>query len=83
VAALVAALDDLGFDPAVAEGDDVANIAFTHCPYRELAEAHPDLVCNLHRGLIEGFVAERGDAAVESFGTIVDRDPCQVQLALG
>ena len=81
VAALVAALDDLGFDPAMGGDDDAARIVFTHCPYRELAEAHPELICNLHRGLIEGFVAERGDAEVTGFGTLVDRDPCQVELA--
>jgi predicted ArsR family transcriptional regulator len=81
VSALVAALDDLGFDPAVGGDDEAATIVFTHCPYRELAEAHPDLVCNLHRGLIEGFVAARGDAEVTGFGTLVDREPCQVELA--
>ena len=80
--ALTRALDELGFDPAMADNGELATIAFTHCPYRELAEAHPELVCHLHRGLIEGFVAERGDAEVTSFGTLVDREPCQVQLAL-
>jgi predicted ArsR family transcriptional regulator len=80
VSALVAALDALGFDPAVGGDDEAATIVFTHCPYRELAEAHPELVCNLHRGLIEGFVAERGDAEVAGFGTLVDREPCQVEL---
>jgi predicted ArsR family transcriptional regulator len=80
VSALVAALDDLGFDPAVGGDDEAATVVFTHCPYRELAEAYPDLVCNLHRGLIEGFVAARGDTEVAAFGTLVDREPCQVEL---
>ena len=35
-----------------------ATVAFTHCPFRDLAETHPELVCSLHRGLVEGFVAE-------------------------
>ena len=80
--ALTRALDELGFDPAVASDGDLATIAFTHCPYRELAEAHPELVCHLHRGLVEGFVEERGDADVEQFGTLVDREPCQVVLSV-
>ncbi|MHB8670585.1 MAG: helix-turn-helix transcriptional regulator [Acidimicrobiales bacterium] len=80
--ALVEALHELGFDPAVASEEDLVTIAFTHCPYRELAEAHPEVVCHLHRGLVEGFVAERGDADVERFSTIVDRAPCQVELVL-
>ena len=82
VEALTSALSELGFDPAVATEGDLATIAFTHCPYRELAEAHPDLVCHLHRGLIEGFVEEIGGASVERFGTIADRDPCQVELSV-
>jgi predicted ArsR family transcriptional regulator len=64
VAALTDALAELGFDPTtVAEGGE-ASIAFTHCPYRELAEVYPDLVCNLHRGLVEGFVNEMGGTTV-------------------
>lgn len=73
-------LGTLGFDPArVDDGDDVT-IAFSHCPFRELAEAHPDLVCGIHRGMVEGFVAARGDGTVTTFHPLVDRTPCQVEL---
>ena len=82
VEALTGALAELGFDPAVADDGDLVTIAFTHCPYRELAEAHPEIVCHLHRGLIEGFVEEIGGAGVERFGTLADRDPCQVELSV-
>lgn len=80
VSALVDALGELGFDPATAEEGKAATIAFTHCPFRELAEQYPDLVCNLHRGLIEGFVDELGGAEVTAFATLADRDPCHVDL---
>jgi predicted ArsR family transcriptional regulator len=80
--ALTRALDELGFDPATASDGELATIAFTHCPYRELAEAHPEVICHLHRGLVEGFVEEHGGAGVEQFGTVVDREPCQVVLSL-
>jgi predicted ArsR family transcriptional regulator len=81
--ALVDRLDGLGFDPAVDGTDDgeTAVIAFAHCPFRELAEAHPDLVCSLHRGLVEGFVAEMGDADVDDFHPLVHRLPCQVTIS--
>jgi predicted ArsR family transcriptional regulator len=86
-AACVAALDEelarLGFDPAVAADEDGATIAFTHCPFRELAETNPDIVCNLHRGLVEGFVERVGGAEVVAFHTLVDRVPCQVSVAGG
>ena len=57
VSALVSALDALGFDPTVEENTGGAVIAFAHCPYRELAEVYPQLVCQLHRGMVEGFVS--------------------------
>jgi predicted ArsR family transcriptional regulator len=81
--ALVAELDALGFDPAVSGDDegDQALVAFAHCPFRELAEAHPELVCSLHRGLVEGFVEAVGGGDVEDFHPLAHRQPCQVTLS--
>lgn len=82
--ALVSDLDRLGFDPIVtdAAGDpDAAVVAFGHCPFAQLAETHPELVCGLHRGLIAGFVAEMGDAEVDEFCTLTSRTPCRVTVA--
>ena len=79
--ALTQELAALGFDPESVADDDGATIAFTHCPFRELAEANPDLVCSLHRGLVEGFVDARGDGEVVAFHALVDRTPCQVEIA--
>ena len=79
---LVARLDALGFDPAVAVEDELATVAFAHCPYRELAEANPEIVCALHQGLVEGFVDRLGGAAVDAFRPLTDRAACQVDLAL-
>jgi len=80
--ALVARLDALGFDPAVVDDDGEATVAFAHCPFRELAERHPDVVCGLHRGLVEGFVDALGGARVDTFHPLTDRTPCQVELEL-
>ena len=89
LAALVDELARLGFDPAVAEdgaepavkGGGPFGVAFARCPFAELAEQHPQLVCHLHRGIVEGFVDAVGGLAVEAFGTLVDRAPCRVALA--
>jgi predicted ArsR family transcriptional regulator len=78
---LVARLDALGFDPAVALDEDGATVAFAHCPFRELAEANPEIVCSLHQGLVEGFVDTLGGASVSVFRPLTDRAPCQVDLA--
>jgi predicted ArsR family transcriptional regulator len=80
VAAAVALLDELGFDPAVVVDDDGATVAFGHCPFADLARANPDLVCSLHRGVLEGFVDERGGATVIDFHDLSHRTPCQACL---
>lgn len=80
VAALNDALAELGFEPAMGDDGTTAAIAFTNCPFRDLAEAYPEIVCNLHRGFIEGFVEELGGAQVTDFRTLADRDPCHVEL---
>lgn len=80
--ALEAELEKLGFDPeAVPDDDDVLTIAFTHCPFRDMAAAHPAIVCGLHRGMVEGFVEGRSGCRVAAFRSLVDRNPCQVDLA--
>jgi predicted ArsR family transcriptional regulator len=79
--ALTQELAALGFDPASVVDDGNATIAFTRCPFRELAEANPELVCSLHRGLVEGFADARGDATVVAFHDLADRTPCQVEIA--
>jgi predicted ArsR family transcriptional regulator len=83
VKALVDELERLGFDPASESDDDGASIAFLHCPFRELAEAYPELVCNVHRGICEGVVRAVGGGSVEEFATLYDREPCRVTVAVG
>lgn len=72
----------LGFDPATVESDTRATVAFAHCPFRDLAAEHPQLVCALHGGMVEGFVTAFEGSAVERFHALVDRSPCQVDLVL-
>jgi predicted ArsR family transcriptional regulator len=81
--ALMGEMDRLGFDPeSEALPGNRLDIAFLHCPFRELAEAYPELVCNLHRGITEGVVAEVGGGRVEEFSTLYSRDPCRVTVAV-
>jgi predicted ArsR family transcriptional regulator len=81
VAALVAELDRLGFDPAQGSDEAGTTVVFGHCPFAELAEAHPEVVCHLHRGIVEGFVEDVDGIRVRRFGTLVDRRPCSVDLS--
>ena len=82
VAAVSAELAETGFDPVHHEDGSTTTIAFSQCPFRSLAEAFPELVCQLHRGMIEGMVDVLGERKVERFATLADRNPCQVDLAV-
>lgn len=81
--ALLTELDGMGFDPEVAIEDDTASVAFAHCPFAELAEANPSVVCALHRGMVEGFLDGIGGPCPLAFHTLVDREPCRVELPVG
>lgn len=85
LSALASELARLGFEPAADEDvgpDGTARIDFLHCPFRELAEAYPELVCNLHRGLCEGVVEQSGPGSVAGFSTLYEPDPCYVVVAV-
>lgn len=53
---VVGLLDQQGFAPRVEDGE----IHMCRCPFAELATSHPDVVCTLHRGLIDGALEELG-----------------------
>jgi len=81
--ALLTELDKLGFDPQLAVDDDRVTVGFAHCPFSDLAEANPELVCGLHEGMVQGFVDGVGQCRVTEFRSLVDRSPCQVDLQVG
>lgn len=85
IAGLEAELTELGFEPVRsregAGGTHEVAVCFSHCPYADLAEAFPSVICHLHRGIVEGFVERAGGAVVTAFNTLDDRDPCRVVLA--
>jgi len=56
--ALIVEQAKLGFDPTVAEDERSATMAFANCPFEEMAKIHPDLVCGLHWGMVEGLIDE-------------------------
>ena len=68
-----------GFDPEPV-GAEPSWVWFGHCPFSELAEANPELVCSLHRGLIEGLLEARGDAPPVDFHDRTAREPCCVVI---
>lgn len=55
---LVATLDEIGFAPEAVTRGRKRQILLRHCPFLEAAEAHRDVVCSIHLGLIRGVLAE-------------------------
>jgi len=55
---VVRMLGDIGFAPEVTA--DRTAIHLHRCPFRELAEAHPDVVCGAHLGMLQGALGELG-----------------------
>ena len=66
VAELLRVLDDVGFAPQLTEDDaEHPRVLLRHCPFLEVADAHREVVCSLHLGLMRGVLAEQG-APVEA-----------------
>ncbi|MEV1130744.1 helix-turn-helix domain-containing protein [Agromyces sp. NPDC049794] len=75
---LVRVLDMLGFDPEVAGGEVIRLRA---CPFRDAARDHPQVVCSVHRGLIEQLMEHRGSDRRAELLPFVEPELCLVTLA--
>ena len=52
------------------------------CPFHDLAEAHPEVVCPVHKGLISGALEALGSQLeVEGLDVFVRPDLCVARLA--
>jgi len=58
LSAVVRMLGDIGFAPELSADGTFINLR--RCPFRELAESNPDVVCGAHLGMIQGALAELG-----------------------
>lgn len=56
---VVEILDELGFAPVTSSR--ATSVRLTRCPLLDVAERYPDVVCNVHRGLVAGALEELGD----------------------
>ncbi len=66
-------LDEIGFQPVVRHAEHTVEVRLHHCPFREVARQHPDVVCAIHLGLMQGALDELGApvsvASLEPFPT--------------
>ena len=83
LAALQEAMAEAGFDPRFRRlGGSATTIEITlrDCPFRDLADEYRELVCTLHRGLIDGMLgALEPSLSVKEFKPFVERNLCRVR----
>jgi predicted ArsR family transcriptional regulator len=73
-----ALLTEQGFCPEHGEGE----IRMRRCPFHELAEAQPEIVCAVHKGLIDGAFEELGsDLRIAGLDVFVEPDLCIARLS--
>lgn len=80
LAVLQEAMAQAGFDPRfrrAARG--TVEVSLRDCPFRDLLEDHRDLVCSIHRGLVEGMLgALKPPLALASFEPLAERTVCRL-----
>jgi predicted ArsR family transcriptional regulator len=81
VAPLVRMLDAMGFRPRERTDADRTNLHLRHCPFREVALRHPEVVCAIHLGIMQGALADlHGPLEIESLDPFVTPDVCVARL---
>jgi predicted ArsR family transcriptional regulator len=88
---LVGVLAEIGFDPEVEKPAQRAQPArvragvrlrLRHCPFREVAERHRDVVCSLHLGLMQGALAQlRTPLTADRLDPFVGPNLCIAQVS--
>jgi predicted ArsR family transcriptional regulator len=75
--AVTALLAEQGFRPEAGDGE----VRMRRCPFHDLAEAHPEVVCAVHRGLIDGALEELGsDLRITALDVFAEPDLCVARL---
>jgi predicted ArsR family transcriptional regulator len=83
LAILQEAMAKAGFQPRFRrESGTAIEVTLRDCPFRDLADDHRDLVCTLHRGLLEGMMAGlKPPLAIREFRPFAERGICRVRAS--
>ena len=77
VGEVVRLLDEQGFEPDA----DGTEVRMHRCPFHDLAEQYPSVVCAVHRGLVSGALEELGSGLeVGELAVFVEPDLCVARL---
>jgi predicted ArsR family transcriptional regulator len=81
LALLQEAMAQAGFDPRFRRLENAGvEVTLRDCPFRDLADDHRELVCTLHRGLVEGMLGGlKPPLALKEFRPFVERGICRLR----
>lgn len=69
---LVAEMARQGFEPSVSAEGPTVEVILQRCPFVTAALANPDIVCDLHLGIVQGIAETLGHVVIDE---LVPRDP--------
>ena len=79
---LTATLAEIGFAPEAVTDGTQYQLRLRQCPFREVAENHQDLVCQLHLGLMQGALAQmRAPVTADRLQPFAEPSLCIAYLA--
>jgi len=79
LARLQEAMAKAGFEPRFRRTGRSVEVNLRACPFRDLADEYRDLVCSLHRGLVEGMLGGLKPAmALREFKPFAERGVCRL-----
>jgi predicted ArsR family transcriptional regulator len=84
VARLVGLLEEFGFAPEAPEGGaaEGMRIGLRNCPFLDLAEARPEVVCPVHLGLMRGALEGWGaPVTVDRLEPFAEPDRCLAHVS--
>jgi predicted ArsR family transcriptional regulator len=82
LAVLQSAMDRAGFDPRFRRQGRAVEVTLRRCPFRDLADEHREVVCGLHRGLLEGMLAGlQPPLELRELKPFADRGVCTLRAA--
>ncbi len=74
-------LERVGFKPEAGPSGEGVEVRLRHCPFREVAQKHTDVVCAIHLGLMQGALDELGaPIAATSLEPFVTPQMCVAHL---
>jgi predicted ArsR family transcriptional regulator len=80
LARLQEAMSTAGFEPRFRRARGSVEVNLRDCPFRELVDDHRELVCSLHRGLIEGMLGGlKPPLGLREFRPFAERGVCRLK----